>query len=48
MKTKQTINTFIKNIVDKNYKEANNELHKVVETKLKERVNTLVSVKKQQ
>jgi hypothetical protein len=47
MKEQQVqIKTFLKNLVDKNYKEANAELHNLVEIKLKDRVKQAAAQKK--
>jgi hypothetical protein len=43
---KSATKTFISKIVDKNYKEANAELHKLVEIKLAERIRASVTEKK--
>jgi hypothetical protein len=46
MNDKNTTKTFISNIVDKNYSEANKSLHKMVENKIKERIKSSVVLKK--
>jgi hypothetical protein len=38
MSDNKTTKEFISNIVEKNYKQANVSLHKMVETKIKERI----------
>lgn len=40
------IKTFLRNLVDKNYKEANAELHNLIEIKLKDRVKQATAQKK--
>ena len=45
MKNKQEIKQFIAKIVDRNYKEANASLQKMVETKIKQRIANAVSQK---
>jgi hypothetical protein len=42
----KNIKSFISNIVDKNYKDANESLHKMVEDKLKERIKHTAFTKK--
>lgn len=37
--------TFLSNLVDKNYKSANTDLHKLVELKLTERIRSTVAQK---
>jgi len=46
MSTKATnIKTFVSNITDKNYSEANKSLQKIIEDKLRERINVALSSK---
>ena len=44
--TVQTINSFLQNLVNKDYREANVSLHKVVEEKIKEKIQGLSLDKK--
>jgi hypothetical protein len=46
MQDSKNIKQFIANVADKNYKQANNFLQKMIENKLKERIKSSLSVKK--
>jgi hypothetical protein len=46
MKPTKDIKQFISNIADKNYSQANVSLQKMIENKLKERIQSTLSLKK--
>lgn len=41
----KSINSFLQNLLEKNYREANASLHAIVEEKLKQKIQSLVSQK---
>jgi len=43
--TKENVKEFISNIVNKEYKQANNSLHKTIENKMKDRIRIALATK---